>query len=289
MTYHYFIDAAFSHPRIPKQVLRQLKPKLSLLRTFPQQSIVDWTRIIPQIVKVLVTPFKLFHSAREICHDVRVSCETFDCPRRKRNPLIGTDGGYQLRNNILNELSVIRSRLAYRVAIFGCPDEHVRGNPDQFFKHRWTILRSRNDVTLEPQRCQSIGKCQGVNPSGSRQTFRIHRSYPIHGIDSQGRDAQVQESLRVGQQTLAFEEIVEVPILEEHQIAATICGTFVNDALENIIPRGDEYGTFSVGIDGGCDGIVTAEEFGIVGDEGTDAAAADYDGLGGCREFGLRR
>mmetsp|Transcript_11702 Transcript_11702/g.24076 ORF Transcript_11702/g.24076 Transcript_11702/m.24076 type:complete len:311 (+) Transcript_11702:140-1072(+) len=256
---------------------RQIKPQFTRLLTFSQQPVMNRTSLIAQIIKILVPPLKFLHRAWKIRHHVRIRGETFDGTGRKANPLLGADRRDEFVDNVLDELSVFRSGLAYRFAVFGRSYEHVSGDPNQLFKHSRSVFLGRNDIALQTQIGQSIRKCLSMKSSRGSQPFGIDGGYSIDGFDSLGGDAEVEEGLGVGEEIFASQEVIKVSILQKHQILSPLLGTSFYNTLQNIIPRGNVNGTFSIGIDRIGNGIISTEKFGVFGNEGSDSSSPDYD------------
>jgi hypothetical protein len=105
---------------------RELKGEESLLGTLPQQSIVNWARVITEIEKVLVAPLEFLDGTGKVRDNCRVRGETLHGPNRERNAFLGRNSRHQFVHHLVNQFGVIRSSLPDRLAFFGRAHQHVR-------------------------------------------------------------------------------------------------------------------------------------------------------------------
>jgi len=70
-----------------------MKGQQSLLLALPQQSVMDGTKIIAQIIKISIPPLEFFDGARKIFDDMGIGSQTLKGSVGKGDVFFSSDGG----------------------------------------------------------------------------------------------------------------------------------------------------------------------------------------------------
>jgi hypothetical protein len=88
-----------------------------------------------------------------------------------------------------------------------------------------------------------------VNSSGGSKTIGVDSRHTIDRFDTLGSDRKIQEHLRVVQETLGIQKVVEVSILHKHEILASVFGACFHNSIQGVVSGGNQNGPLAVGAD----------------------------------------